>query len=232
METLRISVPTLVEAVFGRVTSEVCDQRLHSWSRRVLDQAEVKIEVFGLEHIQPREQYVVMSNHQSHYDIPVLFQALGVPIRMVAKRELYKIPIFAHAMRAAGFIEIDRRDRDQAIRALRSARESLHETVSIWIAPEGTRSRSGRLAPFKKGGFYLALQTGLRILPVTITGTRDILPADGLHVTRGRSVRVQVSPPIDPNAYGSERRDELVLAVRSAIEQHLPPQMRGLGARG
>jgi 1-acyl-sn-glycerol-3-phosphate acyltransferase len=166
-----------------------------------------------------------MSNHQSHYDIPGLYQALHVPLRMVAKKELFRIPFMAGAMRAAGFVELDRRNRESAIRTLQLAHERLREAMSIWIAPEGTRSKTGTLGSFKKGGFHLALQAGMRILPVAIDGTRHVLPSGGLKVTRGRSVRVAIEPPVDPQAYGSERLAEMVGAVHDAISVRLSGEL-------
>ena len=227
VETLKVSMPTLVEASMGLLTAEVCTDRLDSWSRNLVRQARIDLDVSGREHLTPGEAYVVMSNHQSHYDIPVLFQALRVPLRMVAKKELYRIPIMAHAMRAAGFVEVDRSDRRSAISTLESARERLSDAISIWIAPEGTRSLDGRLGSFKKGGFHLALGTGLRILPVTIEGTRGALPAKGLTVRKGARVRVTIAKPIDPADYGPSRMADLVRDVRSAIEGNLPLELRG-----
>src|SRR4051794_9594774 len=96
-ETVKICVPTIVDGLLGRVSPRVCDQRLDSWSRGLLRAAKVRVETEGHEHIVPGESYVVMSNHQSHFDVPVLFQALGIPLRMVAKRELFRIPIMGPA---------------------------------------------------------------------------------------------------------------------------------------
>jgi 1-acyl-sn-glycerol-3-phosphate acyltransferase len=229
-ETLKISVPTMVEAALGPVSPTICDNRLADWSRNLVRQARIQLTVDGRGNLRDGETYVVMSNHQSHYDIPVLFQALGVPIRMVAKKELFRIPFMNTAMRAAGFVEVDRGNRQRAIQSLAHARAQLSSGVSVWIAPEGTRSDSGRLGPFKKGGFYLAENLGLRILPVTIVGTREVLPARGLHVTRGRPVHVTVSSPIDPNAFGPDKRRELISAVREAISQHLPSELQSVRA--
>lgn len=231
VETLKVSVPTLIESAAGSLTVEVCTERLDSWSRNLVRHAGIRLDVVGREHVVPGEAFVVMSNHQSHFDIPVLFQALGIPLRMVAKTELFKIPIMSHAMRAAGFVEVDRKNRASAIQMLSSARDRLDAAVSIWIAPEGTRSLTGTLGPFKKGGFHLAVSSGLRILPVTIDGTRFALPAKGLTVTKGATAHVTIQQPIDPKQYGTERMPELIAAVREAIEGHLPPELRSR-ARG
>src|SRR5450755_1654087 len=216
--TLRISVPTIVEALRGTLTPEVCDARLVWWSQQLVTKAEIDLQVTGTENVGVGSAFVVMSNHQSHYDIPVLYQSLPLRLRMVAKSELFRIPIWAQAMRAAGFVELDRGARDRAIQSLDRAKEALAKKTSIWIAPEGTRSRDGTLGPFKLGGFHLATGAGARILPVTISGTRRTLPAKGAHVTNGSVVRVTVHRPIDPADFGAEVREPLVQAVRLAIE--------------
>jgi 1-acyl-sn-glycerol-3-phosphate acyltransferase len=227
LETLKVSVPTLFEAARGTVTTQVCNDRLDSWSKHLITHIRMAVEVTGRDNVDASESYVVMSNHQSHLDIPVLFQAVGVPLRMVAKTELFKIPVMSRAMRVAGFVEVDRRDRQRAIESLRAVREQLNQSLSIWIAPEGTRSRTGRLASFKKVGFHMALDLGLRILPVTINGTRNALPADGLHVTRDQRIEVIVGRPIDAPSFGPDRRDELVATVRAAIHENLWPEYQG-----
>ena len=224
VETLRISLPTMVQAAQGTLTSQICDERLDSWSRALVEQAGIRLEVIGRENIVAGEPFVVMSNHQSHYDIPVLYQSLRISLRMVAKKEIFRIPFMAGAMRAAGFVEIDRKDPTSAIRALKLAYTQLGDAVSLWIAPEGTRSRTGRLGKFKKGGFHLAREGGLRILPVTIDGTRFALPAGGVHVTRGAVAHVSILPPIDAKQYATMA--ELVAAVRSAISGALPESIR------
>ncbi len=217
----------MMQAAQGTLTTEMCNDRLDSWSQSLVQQARIRLTVEGRENIAPGEAFVVMSNHQSHYDIPVLFQALKIPLRMVAKKEIFQIPFMSSAMRAAGFVEVDRQDRARAIHTLSEARKNLDDAVSIWIAPEGTRSRTGRLGPFKKGGFHLALQTRLRILPVAVDGTRFVLPAGGLTVKKGLPARVVIAPPIDGMAYGSNRLRDLMDAVREAIAGNLPPELRG-----
>jgi len=226
VETAWISVPTVVQGSVGRLTPEACDRRLDSWSRRLLEHAEIEVTTYGLEHWPAGEAFVIMSNHQSLYDIPVLFQALKRRIRMVAKTELFKIPVWSAAMRAAGFVEVDRQNRGAAIASLNRAKRALAEGTSIWIAPEGTRSDSGRLGSFKKGGFHLALDTGARILPITVVGTRDVLVARGGEVRPGAQVSVTLSEPVDPKAYGEERKEELIDAVRAAIARHMPEELR------
>jgi 1-acyl-sn-glycerol-3-phosphate acyltransferase len=218
-DTARISFPTVADSLRGRVPAAVAEQRLEWWSSKLLRDAEVDLEVRGREHAgDGREAMIVMSNHQSLYDIPVLFRSLPGSIRMVAKAELFRIPVWGRAMIAAGFIRIDRSDHRQAVESLRATGGALLASgTRVWIAPEGTRSKTGALGPFKSGGFRMALDFGVRILPVAIEGTREVLPATGWIVERGKKVTVTVLPPIDPKPYGINRRKELIAEVRRAI---------------
>jgi 1-acyl-sn-glycerol-3-phosphate acyltransferase len=223
-ETLAISFPTVVEAVQGRVTKEVCDQRLERWARHIVDNAHMNLAVAGREHMRPGETYLVMSNHQSLYDVPVLFRVIGSNIRMIAKKELFGVPIFGGALAAGGFISIDRENRNAAIASLQRARDLMASGTHVWIAPEGTRSRTGALLPFKKGAFYLALEARLPILPVTVRGTRDALPARGLRSTSGVRVKVTIHEPVDASPFadrGKNGRDELMDEIRRVLERGL-----------
>jgi 1-acyl-sn-glycerol-3-phosphate acyltransferase len=222
-ETLAISAPTVVDEMRSRMTVEIADVRLARWSRRLLEQADVKLSVDGQEHVERGRPYVVMSNHASHYDVPILFQAFPGTIRMVAKTELYRVPVFGGALKAAGFIEIDRSNRRRAIESLGVARERLARGIAVWIAPEGTRSRTGELGRFKKGGFMLAIDTQLPVLPIAITGSRNILPAHGKVVHKGAHVHVSIQPPVMPPPEGTtgDARDAFAEHVRGVIERAL-----------
>jgi len=227
-ETLAISWPTVVDAALGRVKKDVCDERLRSWSQKIVAHARIDLDVRGREHLERGRTFLVMSNHQSHYDIPLVFAAVGGNIRMITKQELFKLPIFGAAIREAGFIAIDRSDRQRAIESLDIARQALASGVHVWIAPEGTRSRTGKLLPFKKGGFNLALEAQLTILPITIDGTKNILPPNAMRSHHDVKVRMVIHPPIDASAYASNgkghgvfraARDRLMADVREAFER-------------
>jgi 1-acyl-sn-glycerol-3-phosphate acyltransferase len=223
VETARISAPTVLESALGRLSPEKVDRRLDVWSSRIVERARIELETVGHEHLAGSGAMVVMSNHQSLYDIPVLYRAFRRPLRMVAKGELFRVPLWGTAMRSAGFVELDRGDRSRAIESLTRATSVLSRGMSIWIAPEGTRSVDGTLGEFKRGGFHLAEDAGVRILPVTIAGTNLVLPARGRSVTDGVAVTVTLHPPVNPGDYGPERRAELIAAVRQQIESTLPP---------
>jgi len=224
-ETLAVSARTVVDAARGRLTRKVCDERLEAWSSRVVRNAEIVLTVRGRENLAPGKTYVIMSNHQSHYDVGVLYYMLGANIRMVAKKELFDLPIFGRALHEAGFISVDRKNRRSAIKSLDAAKLHLEGGTHIWIAPEGTRSPTGELMPFKKGGFMIALASGAPILPITIRGTRDILRAKGMRSRRGAEVTVTIHAPIDIARFGDgdrkKQRDDLIEEVRRVIASAL-----------
>lgn len=218
------SARVLIDSTQGVLTPAGADVHIDRWSRALLDQVDLKVHVVGREKAPRQATFVVMSNHQSLYDIPVLFQALDQRMRMIAKTELFQVPLWSTAMRRCGFIEIDRGNRSRAVNSLRAAESALANGISIWIAPEGTRSRTGSLLPFKTGGFHLAMAAGARILPVTIDGTNRVLPAKGRHITRGAQVTITLSDPIDTKDFRRREREQLIDAVRCAIAAHLPDQ--------
>jgi 1-acyl-sn-glycerol-3-phosphate acyltransferase len=223
-ETLAISAPTVVDSLLGRVSKAVCDERLDHWSRACLRHARIVLDVTGREHMGAHETYLVMSNHQSLYDIPVLFQAVGPNIRMITKKELFRVPVFGGALEASGFVAIDRTDRNAAIRSLQRASDVLAGGTHVWIAPEGTRSPTGALLPFKKGAFYLALEAGQAILPVTLQGTREALPARSFRSQLDARVRVTIHERVDPRPFaarGKPGRAELMDHVRKVLESAL-----------
>jgi len=212
-------VPTLIDSALGRLAPERVDRRLDSWSRALVEYARIDLEVMGRELAPAEDGFIVMSNHQSHYDIPVLFRIFPRRLRMVAKAELFRIPIWGRAMREAGMIEVDRSDREAAIESLSRARAALQAGTNIWIAPEGTRSVSGVLADFKKGGFHLARELGARILPVSIDGTRRVLPSKGRRVANHQQVRVTLHEPV--SASRDEATDALIQRVHALIASAL-----------
>jgi 1-acyl-sn-glycerol-3-phosphate acyltransferase len=216
------------DALRGRSNREACDARLESFAAHVIKNAEMTVRVHGRENLLPEDTaqtYVVMSNHVSNYDIPVLFYVLGGRLRMVAKKELFAVPIFGRAMREAGFIDIDRTNHHRAVASLARAKAELVTGTPIWIAPEGTRSPTGNLLPFKRGGFVLALELGAPILPVSLRGTRDALPAKGILSTPGVTVDVFVHPMIESTAYGNlgprQARQALLTEVHASIASAL-----------
>ena len=196
-QVARVSVPTFFEGFAGAADRNRIDERARSFAQRIIDKARIQLEVVGAERVPTDRAYVYMSNHQSHVDIPVLYCTMpSRTVRMVTKKELFRVPVWGRAMKAAGMIKVDRTSRESAIASLREAGEQIAGGVSIWIAPEGTRSRSGEIGPLKKGGFHLAVDTSTPIVPVAIRGTRAVLPADGSSMAYDMPVRVTFGAPI------------------------------------
>lgn len=230
VETLKISAPTVVEAARGLSLHPEWNDRLDRWSAKLLREVGIVLDVHGRENVDPNEVYVVMSNHQSLYDIPVVFQAFKRPLRMVAKKELFRVPIWGKAMKTSGFVELDRKNRQKAIQSLKEARRFMErDGISLWIAPEGTRSKTGVMGKLKKGGFHMALDTGLRILPITIDGTRDVLQKGERRVEHGTKMRVTIHKPVQATDYGYPKIRALLHDVRATIAEPLPPELRGQG---
>lgn len=188
------------------------------WARSILAAGLIPVSVAGLEKITPGAAYVYMSNHQSNFDIPVLLACLPVQFRWLAKAELFRIPIFGRAMRGAGYISIDRSDRPSAFESIDRAARAIRSGVSVMIFPEGTRSRDGRLQPFKKGGFVLAVDSGVPIVPLVIRGTHDIMPK-GRRMIRPRPVELIVCAPIATSGYSRESKDLLMAEVHAALAE-------------
>lgn len=220
--TLRISVPTVLSATVGSLRPEHSDARLRDWAETLVRITRTSLAVSGHEHI-PEQACIVMSNHQSLSDIPVLYAAIpeSLRMRMVAKEELFRVPIWGRAMRLAGFIPINRGNRAHAIASLERAQKAMAGGTFIWIAPEGTRSHSGELGPLKKGGFILARDSGRPILPIVVSGTRRIVPTRGMKTYLDNPVRIVIRPPIQTAGRSVE---ELLAEVRRAIDpQSLAP---------
>jgi 1-acyl-sn-glycerol-3-phosphate acyltransferase len=191
-----------------------------AWGRSILAVSGVRVRVVGRERIDPSAAFICMSNHQSNFDIPVLLGCLPVPFRWLAKAELFKIPIFGRAMRGAGYIPIDRSDRPAAIASLRQAAAAVRSGVSVVIFPEGTRSPDGTLRPFKKGGFVMAIESGVPIVPVALRGTFDIMPKGRLLI-QPREVFMEIGAPIAVAGYDAHTKEALMDEVRSALQRLL-----------
>lgn len=186
------------------------------WSKSILKASRVKVCVKNISNIDPAGSYIYMSNHQSNFDIPVLLAHLPVQFRWLAKAELFRIPVFGLAMRRAGYISIDRSDRRSAIRSLRRAAKIIRGGVSVLIFPEGTRSRDGNLRAFKKGGFVLAVDAGIPIVPIILHGTWPIMSKNRFVIRPGQVV-LEIGKPIDTSAYTRQTKDELLERVRGVI---------------
>lgn len=234
--TLGISARIVVHDRLGDLEANDIDRWLVDWHKKVFAAGEGTLECFGLEHVKDaargkadvdagKRAYVVMTNHQSLMDVPSVIATFPGRIRMVGKRELGEVPIWGHAMKAAGTVFVDRGNREQSIAALDTAKKQLREGTSIWIAPEGTRTRDGQLGPLKKGGFHLALQLGVPIAPAWITGTKAIIDPGSFGVRLHGHITVRWGAPIATEgvelAALMESVKTTLLALQKESEAHL-----------
>jgi 1-acyl-sn-glycerol-3-phosphate acyltransferase len=179
----------------------------------------IKFEVSGLEHV-PARAVVFCSNHQSNVDPPVLFEALHPRVHIFYKAELNAIPVLARAFRLGGFIPVDRRNKEAAMRSIEAAAASLRAGNSFLIFPEGTRSRTAELLPFKKGGFIMAILAQAPIVPVAIQGGRAAMQKGSAFI-RPVTVTIRVGEPIETAGLSLNDRNALIATVRERIESLL-----------
>ncbi len=189
---------------------------IRTWARLLLRACGVDVEVEGIENIPAEGPFLLMSTHNSHFDIPVLVKEVPRQFRIVAKGALFKIPVFGWALSVAGYVRVDRGDREQAFASLDMAAEGVIGGMPLLIFPEGTRSPDGSLGPFKKGGFVLAAKSKAPIVPVVIEGTYRVLVRETWRVRPGR-VKATFLRPINTSSYTYETREELMEHVRAAI---------------
>ena len=201
-------------------------RRIRLWARRIMNGMKIPWEVEQAENLPKEQPVVITSNHASMIDIPLLYAAIEIPYRMVAKAELLKVPFIGWVIRRCGFIPIQRRRHEEAIASLRRVHAFVEEGISFYLAAEGTRSRDGKLLPFKKGPFVLAIQLGVPVLPVTLINTHEVIPKKSLLPRSGIPVRVVIHEPISTKGLTYEERGELRDRVRRIIEERLERETR------
>jgi len=187
----------------------------------------IRVEVSGREAIDKDARYVFMANHLSFLDGPLLYRLIPQPVRVIIKKSIFRIPIIGQGMRFIGFVPVDRKGIRGGKRSLETAARLMRERgYSYLIFPEGTRTRDGRIQAFKRGGFFLALESRAPIAPISITGTFALMPK-GSPFARSGTVRVRFHPPIPTLACDAENMGELMAEVKAMIESGLtPPQKR------
>jgi len=176
----------------------------------------IKVEGRGKGNVVAEKAYVFMSNHISHADSPALALVISHPLHWVFKKELAQIPVFGWVLLACGQIMVDRSAPEKSRAALEEALAGLSGNNSVMIYPEGTRSRDGNLQPFKKGGFWMALQVGLPIVPVRVSGSREVVAADTLRIRPG-TITVEIFPPIETRGKTAADIPDLMAEVREAM---------------
>jgi 1-acyl-sn-glycerol-3-phosphate acyltransferase len=217
-----VAVPILVLAPFSR-TGNALFACARLWARIVLCVCGVGVRTRYLAPIDPGRTFMLVSNHQSHFDGPALAVGLGpISFRWIAKRELLRIPVFGRCLKASGNIFIDRRDREHAMASIRSGVAALPRGVSVMCFAEGTRSADGRLGSFKKGGFAAAIEHGLPVLPITINGSARALPRGSVCFRRG-TIELVVGAPIETAHLAGGDLTALVERTRLAIRDNWRP---------
>jgi 1-acyl-sn-glycerol-3-phosphate acyltransferase len=203
---------------FGFITSDenMAHRVGNIWARMLLAVANTRVEIIGAENVLIGKPQIFMANHQSDFDVLIVLAHLPGQFRWIVKKELFQIPIFGRAMQSAGYIEIDREDREKAIMSIDRAAMKIREGKSVMSFPEGTRSKDGKIKPFKHGMFYLAIKSGVPIVPISIIGAGEIMPKRSLHIKPGR-ITLVIDKPIDVSGYSIENRQELIDKVQNVI---------------
>lgn len=217
--TLVLFVPMVLASLLSS-TGNLAFSMSKIWARVMLFITAARVDIIGKEKIKKGTAYVIISNHQSVFDILAIVTSLGIQYRWTIKKEALSIPLFGHALYVSRNIFIDRSNPDRARESIRKGLDRLPAGVSVIFFAEGTRSSDGRLRDFKKGGFVVALEKSLPILPVTVNGSRKVLPKGSIVFTPGR-ITVSVGDPIDTHGYTRDTMPELMTKTRSSIESRL-----------
>lgn len=183
----------------------------------------VRVETVGLDQLDPARTYIFMSNHVSNLDPPITIPLIPRRTSVMVKNELFSYPILGRAMRMGSLVPVDRGNRDAGIESVRVSKQVVQQGLNMTIYVEGHRSFDGKLLPFKKGPFYLAMECGVPVVPVTISGTHDVMPKGRFAIKQGL-VTVIFHAPIEPKDFG--RREDLMEKVRSVIDSGLPQEFR------
>jgi 1-acyl-sn-glycerol-3-phosphate acyltransferase len=206
--TVVLGTASIMSSFFDR-TGDFGHRCARAWSRLILRTTGVRASVRGLEHLDPAKSYVLASNHQSIYDIPILFAALPLQLRIVAKASLGSFPFLGWHLRRTGHLLVDRRNPGPDI--IEKMKRLVRESHSLIVFPEGTRSADGRVGRFKKGSFLVAIDAALPVVPVSLSGSRHVMKKGRLMVCPG-VVHVTVHEPI-PSA-GVPREEVIPFAER------------------
>ncbi len=197
------------------------------WAQALLRAANIRLTVTGAERLVSNQRYVYVANHASYMDIPVLLAALEDQIIIVYKHELEKVPFFGPMLKMSPFLPIERENPRKAFAAIRSALHLADQQWSLLLFPEGTRTSTGRMQPFKRGAFHLALQAGLPVVPVAVIGTYAILPRHRIGIQPNRTVTVIIGDPIEVPAQRTKAEERHILqqaeqTIRTLLQRHNP----------
>lgn len=208
---------SLLVSFFDR-TGSVQIRVARAWARSLLAAGGVRVRVHGLRRIAPDASYIFVSNHLSYMDTPVMLAHIPVQFRFLAKRGLFQIPFLGQHLSRAGHIPVPRGDPRAAVKTMQRAAETIQKKrISLLIFPEGGRSHDGHLQPFKEGAAYIAIRAGVPIVPVAISGTREVLPF-GSGVLKSGLVELHVLEPVDTTGIALKDRGKLTERLRASIE--------------
>ena len=192
------------------------------WSWLILTSSGIRVRVEGIKNVNRQQTTIYCVNHQSAMDIPILFVKLPVQFRFVAKRSLFRMPFLGWHLRRSGHIPVDRDRPREAVKSLEQAAQRVREGSPVVLFPEGHRSRTGQIGPFKAGSFYLAILSGMPIVPITLNGTRSVLKPHTYHVRAGQTEMI-IHPPITTQNLTLQDVDALSERVRGQIVSRFVP---------
>lgn len=222
LATVILFFPMMIAALCSR-TGNLAFSISKVWAYVMLAVSFVSTEIKNKEKIQPGTSYIIISNHQSLYDIIALVTTLGIQYRWFIKKEVLKIPLFGYALYASRNIFIDRSNTAKAIESINKGIDRLPGGAGVMVFAEGTRSPDGRIHEFKKGGFVTAVRRKIPILPVTVNGSRRVLPKRSVVVKPGK-IQIVIGDPIDTSGYTSANIDELIDKTRQAVMANFDPE--------
>ena len=214
--TLLVSIITLIWTVLFRRPADEAQVLGRFWGKTICVLSGITVKIEGLENLTPDKTYIFAANHQSQFDILTLQGYLKFNFRWLAKKELFQVPIWGAAMKRAGYIPIDRSRGRQALKSLDEAARRIADGTSVIIFPEGTRSRDGKLQPFKAGGMVLAIKAGVDIVPVAISGTYEVL-AKGRLVLHPGNVLIRIGKPVPTADYRTNQKHELARRLQQDV---------------
>lgn len=192
-----------------------------SWCRFILWIYGIKIKVNGLENYDPNKGLILVTNHQSLFDIPAVWEACSGKIKMIAKKELFDLPFFGWAIKGVRFIKIDRGNKKSGQQAQADLNQRLRDGNQIWIAVEGTRSKTGELLPFKKGAFRIAQENKVPILPMVIQDALKVCPKGSLLVKGGRQIHVDILKEYKVEEFDKLHIEEMSQEVKSRMAESI-----------
>jgi len=221
--TATVCTLAIIDTSIFRCSTAQAQKYPRIWARTLIRLAGIKVRVVGAENLDPQATYVFAGNHTSQLDIYSFQASCPHDFRWIAKKELFRIPIFGQAMRKVGFISINRSRGREALKSLFLAAERIAEGSSVLIFPEGTRSKDGILQPFKAGAFLLAIKAGVPVVPIGINNAATLLPKGTLLPHPGEIV-IRIGEPIPTDDYRTKDKQDLALLLHKRVSELLDDQ--------